>query len=134
MTNIRTLIAISMLCMAMSALAFSQSATPQHITAADAKSHAGETVTVCGKIVDTKVSRYGLAGHGKPVNFDFDQPEPNPSFFFTTFGSQAGGPDEALAAYKGKSVCVTGKVTLAASVPFIMAADRTQIKVQAESK
>jgi hypothetical protein len=118
----------------LSALALAQGGAPAHITAADAKNHAGETVTVCGKVVDTKVSKYGLAGRGKPVNFDLDQPEPTPVFFFTAFGSEAGGPDEAIAAYKGKNACVTGKVNLAAGLPFIMAADRTQIKVQAESK
>ena len=48
------------LCMAgLSALAFAQNATapPPRITAADAKSHHDETVTVCGKVVDTKSSQ-----------------------------------------------------------------------------
>jgi hypothetical protein len=132
MTIIRTLIV--MMCMTVvSALAFAQSAPPPpRITPAEAKSRAGDTVTVCGKVVDTKVSRYGLAGRGKPVTFDLDQPEPNPVFYFVTFGTT--GPEEAIAAYKGKSVCVTGKITVQAGVPYIMAADRAQIKVPAESK
>ena len=132
MTIIRTLIV--MMCMAgVSALAFAQSAPPPpRITPTEAKSRAGDTVTVCGKVVDTKVSRYGLAGRGKPVTFDLDQPEPNPVFYFVTFGTT--GPEEAIAAYKGKSVCVTGKVTVQAGVPYIMAADRAQIKLQGESK
>jgi len=76
MTIIRTLIV--MMCMTVvSALAFAQSAPPPpRINPSEAKSHAGDTVTVCGKVVDTKVSRYGLAGRGKPVTFDIDQPEP----------------------------------------------------------
>jgi len=132
MTIIRTLIV--MMCMTVvSALAFAQSAPPPpRITPTEAKSRAGDTVTVCGKVVDTKVSMYGLAGRGKPVTFDLDQPEPNPVFYFVTFGTT--GPEEAIAAYKGKSVCVTGKITVQAGVPYIMAADRTQIKVPAESK
>ncbi len=132
MTIIRTLIV--MMCMTVvSALAFAQSAPPPpRITPTQAKSRAGDTVTVCGKVVDTKVSRYGLAGRGKPVTFDLDQPEPNPVFYFVTFGTT--GPEEAIAAYKGKSVCVTGKITVQAGVPYIMAADRAQIKVPAESK
>jgi len=132
MTIIRTLIV--MMCMTVvSALAFAQGAPPPpRITPTEAKSRAGDTVTVCGKVVDTKVSRYGLAGRGKPVTFDLDQPEPNPVFYFVTFGTT--GPEEAIAAYKGKSVCVTGKITVQAGVPYIMAADRTQIKVPAESK
>jgi hypothetical protein len=132
MTIIRTLIV--MMCMTVvSALAFAQSAPPPpRITPTEAKSRAGDTATVCGKVVDTKVSRYGLAGRGKPVTFDLDQPEPNPVFYFVTFGTT--GPEEAIAAYKGKSVCVTGKITVQAGVPYIMAADRAQIKVPAESK
>jgi hypothetical protein len=116
-------------------LVSAQTAPPPRITSADAKSHSGETVTVCGKVVDTKISKYALAGHGKPVNFDLDQPEPNPVFFFVTFGSQSGAnPEEAQAAYQGKSVCVTGKITVVGGVPYIMAADRSQIKIHAEVK
>ncbi len=56
-------------------------------------------------------------------------------FFFVTFGSHSGAnPEEAQAAYQGKSVCVTGKITVAAAVPYIMAADRSQIKIHAEDK
>jgi len=132
MTIIRSLIV--MMCMTgVSALAFAQSAPPPpRITPSEAKKRAGDTVTVCGKVVDTKVSKYGLAGRGKPVNFDLDQPEPNPVFYFVTFGD--GGPEEAIAAYRGKSVCVTGKITVQAGVPYIMADDRSHIKPQAESK
>ena len=107
-------------------------ATPPRIKPTDAKNHAGETVTVCGNVVDIKVNKYGIAGHGKPVIFDLDQPEPNPVFYFVTFGEKPGGPQEAISAYKGKSVCVTGKIVLLASVPYIMADDRSKIKPQAE--
>jgi hypothetical protein len=132
MTIIRTLI-VMMFMTVVSALAFAQSAPPPpRITPTEAKSRAGDTVTVCGKVVDTKVSRYGLAGRGKPVTFDLDQPEPNPVFYFVTFGTS--GPEEAIAAYKGKSVCVTGKITVLAGVPYIMADDRSHIKLQPESK
>jgi hypothetical protein len=135
MTKMKTLIA--MMCMTgLSALALAQNApaTPPRITAADAKSHNGDTVTVCGKVVDTKTPRYGIAGRGKPVSFDLDQPEPNPVFFFVAFGSQEGGPKEAVAAYQGKRVCVTGKIDMADTVPFMMMADRTQIKSQPADK
>ena len=135
MTNMRTLIV--MMCLTgLSPLAFAQSATPPRIAASEAKKHAGETVTVCGKVVDTKIPKYGLAGRGKPVTFDLDQPEPKPVFFFVAFGSHEGGPKEAVAAYQGKRVCVTGKIETTAepAVPFIMAADRSQIEPQAEGK
>jgi hypothetical protein len=112
------------------------SATPPRVTPADAKNHLDETVIVCGKVVDIKkIPKYGLAGHGKPVSFDLDQPEPNPVFYFVTFGAQPGGPEEAIAAYKDKRVCVTGKVSGAPhGAPFIITPDRTQIQVQEEKK
>jgi hypothetical protein len=134
MKNIETfIVAICLMCL--SSLAFAQSAAvPPRVAAADAKNHRGETVTVCGKVVDTKTSKYGIAGHGKPVTFDIDQPEPNPVFFFVTFGSEEGGPEEVVAAYQGKRVCVTGKVNVTTTAPYIMAADRSQIKIQPEDK
>jgi len=129
MTTIRTFIVV--ICMtALSALAFAQSAEPPHIAPTAAKDHVGETVTVCGKVVGTKIGKYGIAKHGKPVNFDLDQPEPDTAFFFVAFGTEAGGPQEAIAAYKDKSVCVTGKVAEAGNKPYILAADRTMIKPQ----
>ena len=115
-------------------LACAQSAPPPRITASEAKKHPGETVTVCGKVVDTKIAKNGLAGYGKPVNFDLDEPEPKPVFYFVTFGSKPEGPKEAVAAYQDKRVCVTGKINTIANTPFIMAADRSQIKPQAEDK
>jgi hypothetical protein len=117
----------------LSALALAQGAAAPNVPPADAKNHVGDTVTVCGKVVDTRINKYGIPDRGKPVMFDIDQPEPDSVFYFVTFGSKAGGPDEAIAAYKGKSVCVTGKVTLASGKPYIMAADRTTIKVKAEN-
>ena len=136
MRNIMKTLIVTLCMASLSALAFAQNATapPPRITAADAKSHNGETVTVCGKVVDTKIPKYGLAGHGKPVTFDIDQPEPNPVFFFVAFGTQEGGPQEVVSAYKDKNVCVTGKIDMAATTPFIMAADRTQIKAQSQAK
>lgn len=133
MMNRKTLIV--MFCIAgLLPLATAQSATPPRITSADVKNHPGETVIVCGKVVDSKIFRYGLAGHGKPVTFYLDEPEPHPTFSFVTFGSESGtNPGEAQAAYQGKRVCVTGKITMAA-VPYIMAADRSQIKIQPNEK
>ena len=110
-----------------------QNAKPAMVSPADAKDHSGETATVCGKVVDAKINKYGLPSYGKPVMFDLDEPEPDPVFYFVTFGSKDGGPEEAIAAYKGKSVCVTGKITLASGRPYIMAADRSHIKPKAES-
>jgi len=131
MKSIRNLMAMIAMTF-VSFLTCAQSAAPPRITPSDAKNHVGDQVTVCGKVVDTRVTKYGIAGSGKPVIFDLDQPEPNPVFYFVTFGAASGGPQEAISAYKDKSVCVTGKVAVQASVPFIMARDRSKIKPLAE--
>ena len=129
-----TFVAVSI--MSFVASAFALDVAPARFKAAEAKSHVGEVATVCGKVVDTKVAKYGLVGHGKPVTFDLDQSEPNPVFYFITFGTQDGGPQEALAAYEGKQVCVTGKIDLVpnGATPFIMAGDRSKITVQTGTK
>jgi hypothetical protein len=137
MKNMKTLIA--MLCLTgLTPLISAQSAAsapPVRVDPADAKTHIGEMATVCGKVVDNKVSKYGLSGRGKPVFFDLDQPQPNPVFYFVAFGTQSGGADEVIAAYQDKQVCVTGKITAAPTGgPFIMASDRAQIKLQAQAR
>lgn len=129
----RSLFVITCL-VSLTALSFSQNSAPPRVSPADAKNHVGETAMVCGKVVDTKTTKYGIAGHGKPVLFDLDKPEPNPVFYFVTFGAQPGGPEEAVAAYNGKQVCVTGKIAETSSGPFIMAADRSQIKAEAPTQ
>ncbi len=134
MKTMNTLIP-AILLSASATLAFAQSApTAPSLAAAEAKNHVGEATTVCGKVVDTQTLKYGIAGRGKPVTFDLDQPEPSPVFYFLTFGSHEGGPEEAIAAYQGKRVCVNGKILVRGTTPFIMAADRAQIKVQEEAK
>lgn len=143
MTSIRTLIV--MICMAgLSLIAFAQGApnaqtapttAPARVTPGEAKSHVGETATVCGKVVDTKIPKYGLAGHGKPITFDIDQPEPNPIFSFVVFGEGQAGIQEVIAAYKDKQVCVTGKINMRpGDAPFILTLDRSHIKPQASNK
>jgi hypothetical protein len=106
-----------------------QNAQSSRVSPAEAKNHVGEIATVCGKVVDTKVNKYGVGGHGIPVMLDLDQPEPNSVFFVATFGSKEGGPNEVIAAYKNKNICATGKITLAGGKPYIILADRTTIKV-----
>jgi hypothetical protein len=106
-----------------------QNVPSSRVSPAEAKNHVGEIATVCGKVVETKLNKYGVAGHGIPVMLDLDQPEPNPVFYVVTFGSKESGPDEVIAAYKNKNICATGKITLASGKPYIILADRTNIKV-----
>jgi hypothetical protein len=131
MTKMKTLTAL--VCMTgLSALALAQNAaaTPPRITAADAKKYVDKTVMVCGKVVDSKVSKYGLTGHGKPINLALDQPEPNPVFYLVIFAPREEGAKVAVAAYQGKNVCVTGQINDGPPAPFILVPDRSQIKIQ----
>jgi hypothetical protein len=132
MTNMNKILMTLLGTMGSCALALAQAAAPAaapaRVSPAEAKNHVGETVTVCGKVVDSRISKYGIAGHGKPAIFYLDQPEASAVFYFATFGSKDGGPEEALAAYTGKSVCVSGKISTASEIPYIMAADRSTIK------
>ena len=111
------------------------SAPPVKVTPSDAKNHVGVLAIVCGKIVDAQIGDPGVAGFGKPVTFDIDEPRANPVFYFVTFGEKPGGMEEAqqaIDAYKGKQVCVTGKINKGSgAVPFIFAVDHAQIKSQA---
>jgi hypothetical protein len=123
----------------LSASAFSQTTppvvAPAHVSPAEAKNHIGENGIVCGKVVENQVSKYGITGRGKPVLFFVDQPQASAVFYFVAFGAQPDGPDEVTAAYQGKSVCVSGKINSTPTGPYIMAADRSQVKVgSAESK
>ena len=135
MTSMRKLSAIALL-VGLLSLAMAQNAAPKRLTTADANNHVGETAAVCGTVVDSKVEKNGLYGHGFPVSFYLDQPEPTAVFYFIAFGTQKGGPQEAIAAYKGKRLCVTGKIESMPSggSPFILAANRSQAKVEPAAK
>jgi len=107
-------------------LTFSQTKAPQRITTAEAKEHIGQVVVVCGKVVDSKISKYGISGRGRSIQFDLDQPEPTPVFYFVTFSPQ---PKKLDAAYKGKQACVTGKIEKFQEVPFILVTEESQLKI-----
>ena len=118
--------------LALSALA--QNNTPQQVATSDAKNHIGQSAIVCGKVVDTKIPKYGIAGKGKPVSFFLDQPEATSVFYFVAFGSKPDDPKEVVAAYDGKRVCVTGEINQVSGKTFILASDRSQIKLDTPAK
>jgi hypothetical protein len=123
-------IVLVMLLAGLMPLAVAQSKAPKKITSAEAKDHVNETVTVCGKAVDTKTPRYALGGRGKPVEVDLDTPQPNPVFYFVTFSPDPKKPEQVGTTYVGKQVCVTGAVSTANDVSFIVVDDSKNIKIQ----
>ena len=120
--------------------AWAGDAPPKRVSPADAKAHVGENAIVCGKVVDTKSLYNSVSGFGTPIYFDLDQPEPNPVFYFIVFGPQVAATQPAemqktVDTYKGKRVCVTGKINSSPDgVAFILANNRSSIKVDTTAK
>ena len=97
------------------------------ISAADAKNHVGERATVCGEVAST---HYAASSRGNPTFINLDKPYPNQIFAVLIWGTNRpkfGDPEEA---YRGKHICVTGKISDYKGAPEIIAYELSQIKVQ----
>jgi hypothetical protein len=105
----------------------------RRLTAKEAQEHVGETATVCGRVVAARISRYEVGNRGKPITLYLDKPEPDPLFFFMTWGPDPAKLEQTKASYEGKQVCVTGKI-MQKMTPHILATEPSQITVQAEGK
>ncbi len=95
----------------------------------EAKEHFGETATVCGEVVS---ARYADSTKGQPTFLNLDKPYPNQVFTVVIWGnnrSKFGTPEDA---YKGKRICVSGKITAYGGLPEIVADDPKQIRTEAE--
>ncbi|HZV69685.1 MAG TPA: hypothetical protein VFG10_09080 [Saprospiraceae bacterium] len=99
----------------------------QHIVPDSVRYHEGQTITVCGKIVDTFVTK----SEKKITHLNFEYGYPNQTFSVTIFGSDLPKfsyvPAEFL---KGKNVCVTGKVRMYNGRPEIVVNAEDQLKVE----
>lgn len=97
------------------------------LTAEEAKSHVGETQTICGKVVST---RYATSSKGQPTFLNLDEPYPKEIFTILIWGdnrSKFGTPEKE---YRDKNVCVTGKITSYRGTPEIAANDASQIVLE----
>ncbi len=97
------------------------------LAAADAKDHFGENATVCGEVVSTS---YSDASNGQPTFINLDKAYPNQVFTAVIWGenrSKFGKPEDD---YKGKRICVSGKITAYAGKPEIVVADPKQIRIE----
>jgi hypothetical protein len=102
------------------------------ITTGEAGKHVGETASVCGKVVSTRISRYSVTSKGRPVILNLDQLEPNPVFLILTWPSDPTKLGEFEGSLQGKQVCVTGKIVKARGVPQIITPDSSQIHFQSD--
>jgi hypothetical protein len=101
----------------------------KRLSAAEAKEHFGETATVCGEVVST---RHAASTKGRPTFLNLDKPYPNQVFTVIIWGenrSKFGRPEDE---YKGKRICVSGKITAYAGLPEIVADDPKQINLASE--
>src|SRR6266478_7894367 len=96
------------------------------LTATEAKDHVGETVTVCGNVVST---RYASTTKGQPTFLNLDKPYPNQIFTVVIWGSNRSKFGAPESEYKGKRICVTGKITEYRNVPQIIAERPQQIQM-----
>jgi DNA/RNA endonuclease YhcR with UshA esterase domain len=121
---LRSFIPALMLALFLAAPAFSQ----KKLSATEAKDHIGETATVCGNVVST---RYAASTKGQPTFLNLDKPYPNQVFTVVIWGSartKFGTPESD---YRGKRICVAGKIAEYRGVPQVVADDPAQITVEA---
>lgn len=97
------------------------------LTATEAKNHIGEQATVCGKVVST---RYAESSRGSPTFFNFDQPYPNQVFTLLIRGSDRSKFGDPETSYRGKRICVTGKISDYKGIPEIVATAPSQVETE----
>ena len=108
-------------------LSVSPALAQKTLTATEAKDHIGEQATVCGKVVST---RYAESSRGSPTFLKFDQPYPNQVFTLLIWGSDRSKFGDPETSYRGKRICVTGKLTSFKGVPEVVASEPAQIKMK----
>jgi DNA/RNA endonuclease YhcR with UshA esterase domain len=103
-------------------------AVPSGIASADAQNHIGETTMVCGPVAS---ARYFDSAPGKPTLLNFDRPYPNHTFTVVVPGSARGrfreGPESL---FRGKTICVTGRITNYRGKAEIVVEDPSRIVIQ----
>lgn len=103
-----------------------QSVAQKKLPATEAKNHIGETATVCGSVAST---RYAASSRGKPTFLNLDKPYLDQIFTILIWGSSRNRFGAPETDYKGKRICVTGKIAKYRGVPEIVADDPQQIKL-----
>jgi len=97
------------------------------LTAIEAKDHYGETATVCGEVVST---RYANSTKGQPTFLNLDKAYPNQIFTVVIWGENRGKFGKPEEDYKGKRICVIGKITAYGGKPEIVAKEPKQVVVE----
>ena len=75
-------------------------------------------------------TRYAENSRGRPTFLNFDQPYPNQVFTLLIWGSDRSKFGDPEMSYRGKRICVTGKISDYKGVPEIVANAPSQVKTQ----
>ena len=97
------------------------------LTTGEAKDHAGESATVCGKVVS---SHFAANSKGTPTFLNLDEPYPKEVFTIVIWGENLpkfGDPDTK---YRNRNVCVSGLIKVYRGTPEVVASDPSQIEIQ----
>ena len=97
----------------------------EKIEAKDARTHAGKTATVCGKVASAK---YAENLKGSPTFLNFDQAYPNQSFTALVWGSDRAKFDPKPESFEGQRVCVRGLISIYRGKPQTVLRSPDQIE------
>ncbi len=92
-----------------------------------AQNHVGEKATVCGVVAST---HYASSSKGEPTFLNLDEAYPNHVFTVVIWGENRERFAEPEVKYKGKNVCVTGKIKSYRGIAQIILYSESQISVK----
>jgi DNA/RNA endonuclease YhcR with UshA esterase domain len=100
----------------------------QPLTTQQAKSHIGESQTVCGAV---KGSYYAKNSNGSPTYINLDGSYPNQPFNIVIWNQYRStfkiAPEQS---YKGKNLCITGIIDEYKGIPNIEVKSPSQIQIK----
>src|ERR1700690_1222125 len=94
----------------------------QQLTTAQAKSHEGESATVCGKVAG---ERTATSSRGEPTFINLDSAYPNQVFTILVWGDDRKNVGELP--HVGARVCATGTIKDYKGVPEIIVKTKDQL-------
>ena len=92
-----------------------------------AQNHIGEKATVCGVVVS---SHYASSSNGEPTFLNLDEAYPNHVFTAVIWGDNREQFDEPEVTYRGKNICVTGKIKSYRGIAQIILYSQSQVSVK----
>ena len=96
-------------------------------TAHMAQNHIGEKATVCGEVVS---AHYAKSSRGEPTFLNLDEAYPNHVFTAVIWGDNREIFGEPEVKYKGKKICVTGRIKSYRGTAQIILYSEKQIQVK----